>query len=841
MKRLGFCAVLLLGTLTAWAGELDVRLTVSEPAGVARTGELATGGVPFIKGQVKDIAELGLFDAKDKPVPVQFSRLAGYEDGSVQWVLVDLLVDLPAKGRAEYRVRVGKRVPPRATLKITESKKTVVVDTGAAVFTVNRTALNLLESVQVAGRRVAGPGALKVVEAGGEEFSAAKPGRVSWEYRGPLRATLRVDGPYLGEGGKKFIDYTVRFTFCAGSGLVRVDHSLRNSNPKQGGDVKISEAMLELNLAAGEGNGGSGETWKAVEGEKVGVLIAARHTGGCFPGGGVNRKGRKHQHLFKLAVGGGRATVWAVPEEAGLRTGRKGYAGFMGKGHFALADCAHKDTRLWLDFAAGGRGAKNSEARFRALRSPLHAMVDGAWVSETGALGVGRFGTLVDEIATYKRWGLKGAEDPARMARAKFPHTPDLYLPKLWVHEESECDSVELGCLMYLRTGARGWLDIAQAYAGYFRTHYFFRTDGFAYDGFRNTSDRISKLSKRPCSGRRFGWHWPPVYGWPDSRLCACHTWGAGLFDYYCLTGDVDSLEAGLDIAEHALVAYANQKPGKYLFVNRNWGRQLLVLLRAWQLTGDAKWKRAADTYIKCALKAPNRRRGGALVCTGDRTISKCFKKTRLGDAPPAALLEYMNRNGITMKAEGNTVTLHRNGESWNAWALPLFPLGSSSCHEAFYRYYVLTGDEAVGKLVVGMAALERDYRWSTKCEHAIQYALVGIPEKGKVYDPGRWWPNHKGCPNKGGVHNGYHDRFLADTFARAYAVDRDPAWLGWAKRVWNRGSKWGYMKTSQGTPDGEVFRFAGFKPPQAASESIRNSYVMFYHVPRAEKLAGRR
>jgi peptidoglycan/LPS O-acetylase OafA/YrhL len=43
------------------------------------------------------------------------------------------------------------------------------------------------------------------------------------------------------------------------------------------------------------------------------------------------------------------------------------------------------------------------------------------------------------------------------------------------------------------------------------------------------------------------GWYGPREYGWSDGRSEYCHFYGRGIFDYYCLTGDVDALEAGRD------------------------------------------------------------------------------------------------------------------------------------------------------------------------------------------------------------------------------------------------------------------------------------------------------
>ena len=62
----------------------------------------------------------------------------------------------------------------------------------------------------------------QVIVAGSGETVPGAPVRAAWEYRGPLRATRRIDGRY-----GDVLDYTTRITFYAGSARVRIDHTLK--------------------------------------------------------------------------------------------------------------------------------------------------------------------------------------------------------------------------------------------------------------------------------------------------------------------------------------------------------------------------------------------------------------------------------------------------------------------------------------------------------------------------------------------------------------------------------------------------------------------------------------
>ena len=798
---LAFSWALLLGA--AAAAEPAVPVTVAEPAGVDRKAWPASGGIPFKKGQVKDVGELTLCDKDGKPVPAQFSKLAPYDDGSVQWALADFLVDLPAGGKAQFTVKAGKPAAPARALEIRETDDAVTVDTGAEKFAVNKARFSLLESAELGGRKVAGPGAVEITSSEGKSFKAGKPERASWEHRGPLRATLRVDGDYLDDAGAPYISYTARLTFWAGSAAVRVDHSLRNSNPKAGDDAKIREASVSLALGFPGADQGKGANWAACGDAGAGLLVADRHTGGCFPGGGRNA-------VHKVEAAGGKAAAWVVPP------GVKGIG--CGADFFALMDCAHKDSEVWLDFYPGGRDAKANEARAKGLLGKLQALADGAWISETEALGSGRFGTLQDEIETYKQWGWKGWDNPKKLPRAAYK--PEAYVSDVAVHDESEADSAECLLLMYVRTGERGFFDDGEAWARYHKTHYAYRTDGFEYG------------RGRPNKGLKVDWYGPKEYGWGDSRAEKCHFYARGVLDYYCLTGDTDALEAGRDLLEQARAIAGATKPGGAIgyYGVRGFARMWLSPIRMAQLTADPKDRELADKFAEVALKASDWDARGFVQWGAGPAYMATQKKGWLAAASwPPAVREYMEKQGRTLNAKGEVVakdgswSVTSDGGTWQQAALAM----------ALERYWRLAGKEEAKAKALKMAEFARDCQWSKKCEYVGYYTILDFPDKGKVYDLGEWDEAHKVCPGPGAVHNGHYTRHFPDVFARAYSLSGDKQWLEWAKRAWNRGSKRLYNTPKISAADDEVFTFAHHIPPK--EDCSLTTCRMFYEVPRAK------
>lgn len=221
------CMLACLLPRTAWA--VEVRLQVAETDKVARTPAIITTGVPFPRGQVKDVGRLAAAVA-GKPVPAQFITTAPWDDGSVRWALMDVQVALPADGKVELVVSDGGGNPaPAAPVKITDTADAVAVSTGALQFTVSKKKGNLFESVKVDGKELitsAGKG-LVVLKVDGSEALAGPPAEVKIEQAGPMRAIVCVKGKFPGVHND-LLGYTARISAFAGSRTVKVHVWLEN-------------------------------------------------------------------------------------------------------------------------------------------------------------------------------------------------------------------------------------------------------------------------------------------------------------------------------------------------------------------------------------------------------------------------------------------------------------------------------------------------------------------------------------------------------------------------------------------------------------------------------------
>ena len=207
----------------------EVKLTVSEPDGVARAPAVVTTGVPFSKGAVTDVSKLATL-VGGKAVPAQFLKTVPWDDGSIRWALLDVQVPVAANGKVEMVVSDAAANPAPATpVTVSDSAASVSVDTGPLQFTVSKTKGGLFDSVVVDGKNVVKPSArgLVVVKEDGTEVVAGAPAEVKVESSGPMRTVVLVRGTFP-DVHAGLLGYTARITAYAGRKILKVHFWLEN-------------------------------------------------------------------------------------------------------------------------------------------------------------------------------------------------------------------------------------------------------------------------------------------------------------------------------------------------------------------------------------------------------------------------------------------------------------------------------------------------------------------------------------------------------------------------------------------------------------------------------------
>ena len=892
--RLRTCCLLLpaLAAAVAAAVGLEVPLTVQESAGVERRAEPVSGGVSLPKGRFAKDQPFALFRQDGAELPCQVVPLVVEADGTLRWVLLDFQDDVGAGETKRYVLRAAKpSAAVAARLHVSADAGSVAVDTGKVRFVVAKAKpFGLFGSVAVAGKPVVAGGEVSYVQLRGRKgwadgrawqerrVVAGPPESVTLWYAGPLRVTIEVAGRFADDPMKAA--YRAWITAWAGSSRVHVKYKLCNSNPDQYTAIPVKLSAIELRLASPGAHvlvGGAKpdafelEGWlhqglflhhtyqdiagavKAGSGDKV---LWTGNGPKDKPAGWIAASGASTvfvcDRLFasaparRLFASGQRLVLEGIaerfdgPKDAKFRQDRRVGQPWQADA-FWLYDCTHHSSEYLIDFAAS-EAPEALGALADASRNRLWVLAPGEYYSDCEVLGTTRFATQADELACYEKWGW--THKPNQVPSQPTP-LPDAFVPAEDNHGESEADSVQGLLLMYVRTGQRGWLDLAEAWARYHMDLQAWRTDGWRWkDG------GIWFPSGGPQGNRRvrakWTFDWGPNWGkrkgsrdcadlWRHamSKSCYCHYYGSGLADWFCLTGDRDALVAAIDNVEQKDDEYRHFQqfvPGKSAIGSiRGFGRGFEVMVRV--LAADPGNEYIADLCHLCART----------LWQSPLLDERGFHCSRIGGgfggmrtrllSPP--IRTWMAERGITFTTEGDTVdTLKKGDRSWKVrcfggtWQHVYIQNGA----ELYARRF---GDEDMADFTIAFAQMSAEFMLSPKCHQTWYYTYFDVPDLGMVFDP--WAFEHTDTKDgEGCKHSGWYTRFYPDACAKGYALTGEKRLLDKGKEFWHYGSKRGYQTKGLSGGPNEVGRMASHRPPK--DDSVLETARLLYEFSHPRK-----
>ncbi len=884
--------VMLSSSTVCLAEPFALPLTVQESAGVTRKAARVSGGVPLPPGRFAKDQPFALHRAGGAELPCQVTPLVVHTDGTLRWVLLDFQDDIAASGTNTYVLRAAKPTArgPRG-LQVSQVGGDVSVDTGKIRFVIAKyRPFGLFDSVSVGGRAVIAPGKLTMTCLRGRtgwndpakwqprRFAAGPPETIRAWHAGPQRVTLEVTGAFTDDELKT--GYQAWITAWAGSSRVHVKLKLRNSNPEQYTLALVARAALELRLAEATrgvqlgaarplktGPGGwihqglyLHRTWQDIAGSvKAGNGSQVLWTGNGpkdAPAGWIAATGSRTvfvcDRLFatnparRLAAGTNSLTLEPIAERFEGPVDRKfkkdrRVGQPWGSQGFWLYDCSHHSSEYLIDFDAPADAAALASLA-RASRNRLWVVAPGEHYSTCEALGTGRFGTLADEIACYRKWGWAFAD---KQLPRESTHRPDHFVDWEDNHYESEADSVQGLLLMYLRTGQRGWLDLADAWARYHMDLEAWRTDGWRWkDG------AIWFPSGGPQGNRRvrtkWNFAWGPNWGdrkgsiecadlWRQGRgkSCYCHFYGSGLADWYCLTGDPDALVAAIDNVEQKdseFRQYRKFTPGKTAVGSiRGFGRGFEVMMRVLQVAPD-------NAYVRdlCRLCART-------LWSSPLLDERGFHCSRIGQMPAknlsAKAKQWMDRNGVKIITRGSNIeSLSAGGKTWKVRAMGGTWMHVYIQNGADLYARVLGNDDSAEDMrdfTTGFAHFSARYMLSPTCHQTWYYAYLDVPEFGRIYDP--WAFDHTDTRDgEGCVHSGYYTRHYIDACTKGYSLTGEAGLLTAAREFWHYGSKRRYRTKQLNAGRDAVGMFAGHRPPK--DDTVLAASRLFHEVARPRR-----
>ena len=212
------------------------QVSVNETLGISRHRVPITGGIPFHRGVVHDPKQLTVLGADGQAIPVQIQPASYWPDKSLKWALFDLQTDLPARGKADFRLVLDKSsLAPAQAVSVTEYDQHIEVDTGVLRFIVRKTRFNFIDQAWL---KTGDKSEQKIVASDGKAgvrlidwqkntyWSGNDPNcKVVIEEQGPLRAVVHAKGHYVDDSGKPFCQWHIRIHAFAGKSELRVFHT----------------------------------------------------------------------------------------------------------------------------------------------------------------------------------------------------------------------------------------------------------------------------------------------------------------------------------------------------------------------------------------------------------------------------------------------------------------------------------------------------------------------------------------------------------------------------------------------------------------------------------------
>ena len=711
--------------LPAWNSHTradTVPITVEEPSGVDRTGWPVTSGIPLAPGALIDANHSALFFGDDKEIPLQTEVLARWPDGSIRWLLLDFQVDLVAGQKRSFTLRYGDGVE-RGTIErpvaVRKADDSVFIETWPLRLQIASAGNSPLGNVWLDSDEDGTFSPAERITGSGPKVSDI-PAEILVEQSGPMRACVRLSGRCAAGSGKTF-RYVVRLHAYRGRPFVRLDHTFvadhhdsvmtkideldltfplrtpgspvrhcvidgKSRPPEPFRVMQIDESRYEINA---EPAGRRAAGWAVVGTDTAGLAVGLRHFWQNWPKSiSVSPETRPDQP--------GTIEIGVCPRlREGLYDGKpleqesKLYYHLQDGGHTLKVGVA-KTHELWATFFAGKPDVDELAEFFQAAEEPLLATCDPTYVSSTKAAGdfppadPGKPGRP-DKYFGYDAW-LDRALDAHLQRRDEVREYGMLNFGD-WYGERGvnwgnlEYDLAHGLFLQYLRTGDRKFFARAEEAA---RHHIDVDVVHAVNPHLKNPwgdPPRVGDIWLH-CVGHTGGYYENAPL--PVSRTYQLghstnfgHVWVNGDLDYYYLTGDRRALDVSRQIAD-AMVSHMPNRYGTHI---RALGWPMILVLAAYEATGDPKYIQAATKNWQVLKENIDWRRGWVVRLAGDHCLH-----------PEGSTREERQEKYRDQRCEGNVP----------------FMEGLTLC--ALARYHRATGDpEVLRAISVGIDQMIRE------------------------------------------------------------------------------------------------------------------------------------
>jgi|LSQX01.1.fsa_nt_gb hypothetical protein len=594
------------------AGANEVPLTVRNWHDVDAVNWPVTSGVPFPQGHLGNVDDVRVMLAGEE-VMAQLKPLGIWPDGSLKWVLVTILANVPAGESARYVLEYGRdvdnmlvtaRVQPIAR----DEGDHVALDTGAAQFTIDAHG-------QLVGPN--GPVVTEIVETERGAFSSAlSNAEVTIEEFGPIRAVVKTVGDLVAEDGSDSFRIEQRVVAYQNQPMAHVYYTFINDNDETDFTdierlslrVPATTRLWDARLAEGQPvamqTGDS--VWMRTDRELIsnaGAPQEARLEGGLTAADGsmgVSLRDMWQNYPAGFRIERDSVVLDLAPDfEAGFydefpfeKEGHQLYY-YLRDGTYTLKRGMAKTWELLLNF--GGEPAAAAEI----FQRPLLLTAAPEWY--TGSMAFYNVEPRNEEMfAAYEEAVDRNIQN--YIAARERQHDFGMMNYGDWYGERGanwgniEYDTQHAFFLEYIRSGNPDAFFLGDA------TEIHNRDIDTIQPGVENTYGAgLAYVHQMGHLGGYYTESVPGTLGIPRSSGSVTHAWTEGHFDHYYLTGDPRSLEAGMAIVDF----FTNKELSRpYDWVSaREPGWHLIMLASALAATNDPYYLNAARVVVDRVLE----------------------------------------------------------------------------------------------------------------------------------------------------------------------------------------------------------------------------------------------
>jgi len=544
---------------------LELPLHMEEVAGVDRRDWPVRVGVPFEQGALRDAGLLRLHSPTGQLVGLQTKALCRWPDSSVKWALVDFTGDFGSGQSAQWKLSVADGKAVHTTELVSETQDGVQADTGPLRLYCRPRARNGLFSVRLAGgpdpvdgvdlflrlqSQAPGPPEQEnwlrdASKDAGTVFRAMLDQKrtVSIEENGPIHAVVRIDGWHVASSGRRAFPYTLRVHLWRGSSRLGFQHTFVASELVKENFVREMGAIFPVAARNVKDTAGMPEGWRQAE-LKTEDALAVSGIGDPRLYHFVSFRERKRVYMEVAHRRAGRWEVLAQGEDPSGWATIEGDGASLGVAFRDFRNLHPKELRVEGDgrmivYLWPERGGKCLDLRRRSEE------LDKSYNENGRDPWDGR------GIAKTHEWMVEYSRDPISPESARdatravdepiYPYvTPEYYL-RTGVFGE------------FLPSDPESFPRLEAAIAFGFR---YLRAErsAFGMDGLIDWGDiAIGGVGQADHRGevhpKGEGIPWRGYMGWCNSDFSLCH----GFFLHYLRTGDREVLKDGEAMAMHVM------------------------------------------------------------------------------------------------------------------------------------------------------------------------------------------------------------------------------------------------------------------------------------------------